>query len=177
MEAATIPRPKADELSLSRANDALKLAKGDWKKAAAVMREWIDADPKLKRALLEPLIDGAIWKTIRHAASITREHLWDVGANVDNTAGLSKLAETNVRSMLNHYALPYGGGKVLGDGKLADINRAIGYHGRVEDTNGARRRFFEDIRERFAGDTDVMVRKIWKEKEIRGLMRRLKLGH
>jgi hypothetical protein len=157
---------------IKQAQRALRECNGDWITAAELMRGWVDADRELFEELVEPLIDGAVWKAIQTAASIDRRHLWNKAANEDDTSGLGRMAESNLRSL---YSMPMPGqrGKKLGEAKRPDITRAVSLYGRLEKSNGQRRQWFALILKRMP-DEEATVRETIKEKELRRLLESVK---
>ncbi len=174
MEAArSLPDEPTYSYHIKRAVEALEQSGGDWEAAAKLLRQRLETDRELYDALVEPLIEEAIWQTIRSATTLTRHNLWNRDPQPDDPSGLTQLARSNLRTLYN-YALPGGRGKVLGDATYRDVDKCIGHHAVYEATNRQRRRWFEMIRDKLPEDDKVTVRKVLKDKQLRRMLNSVK---
>lgn len=143
------------------ARKALDEADGDWEKAAIVFRAWVDEDPDLRAALLEPFLEKGIWRAIRRAAEHQRRP-GRVGTSAGDSAGLKAMAET-------YFSYPLMGGLKLGDATITKLEVERDMHKQFASSNHIKARRFQLI-------IDVMTKKrASREKTVRELMTHEKL--
>jgi len=173
MEAARAMPVSDARFSINRAAEALAQAGGDRVKAARLLREWVEQDQKLKFAVLDSALDQAIWRLIRHVADLQRDSAWRGRVGIDDPSGLALVAASNLRSLYD-YSLPLFEGARLGDATRRMLDRCFGYHQKLTRSHGSRAAFFDAVRERLPDDEKTTVREVWKEKELRALIARLR---
>ena len=131
----------------SYAKRALDEADGDWQKAAAIFRGWLDDDPDLKAALLEQFLEKGIWLAIRHVSNSKRRWLnrgeQDQPKSDDNgTSGLEAMAATNAAKYFDY---PLVGGKRLGDATIEDLEIERDMHRQFAVSNDIKAQRFDLI--------------------------------
>jgi len=132
-------------LVLEKAREAMDRSKGDREAAKRLMRTWVDGDAKVRSALIDPLIDGAIDQAIRNACAADRNALIarrDPGT-VPDDVGLRMRARFNLEG-LYAFQLP-GQNKPLGEAVKADIAEAANYHAGQRQGHGVKERWFRMI--------------------------------
>ena len=131
------------------AQACLERAKGDWHSAARRMKRAVNADEKLKRLLLEPLIDVAIWEAVRLAGRQTRSKIMR-GASPDNTNGLELMASATRDRCLLDFTLRNG--LKLRDAHRPDVIEAADHYAVNSITMGIRGRWLHAIVRRLPDD-------------------------
>ena len=117
----------------------------DWLTAAALMRSIIDSDPALYRKLAEPLIDGAIWTSIRHAARATRRD-FQVPASGGTRRIEANDAEAMGRERLKDWlSYQLSGGTRLGDATREKILEDAQWHDTLAHVNAKKACLFKEI--------------------------------
>ena len=143
----------------------LSEADGDWVNAAKAMRGEIDSDEVLRAELLSPLISGAIWDLIRHAAHRDRSKCLQPDAGEDNTDGLRAMAR---RTLLD---FQLRNGKRLGDATRPDVLQAADWYGVLARTNGTNAKWLSAIAKALPDD-DKTVSDVLTEEKARDLRTR-----
>ena len=147
------------------ATQCLDEAEGDWQAAATAMRAEIDSDEVLSAELLRPLISGAIWDLIRHAAHRDRKKCLQPDAGEDNTDGLKAMAR---RTLLDFQLRD---GKRLGDATRPDVIQAADWYGVLARTNGINATWLSAIVKKLPDD-EKLVSDVLTEEQARKLRTR-----
>lgn len=143
------------------AKQALDEADGDWGRAAAIFRTWVDFDQEIKDAILEPFLERGIWRAIRRAASFHRGWLERKTTPVDQV-GIEAMAGA-------YFSYPLVGGLKLGDATINILEVERDMHQQFATANDLKARRFQLI-------IDVMTKKrAAKDKTVRELMSHDKL--
>lgn len=144
---------------------ALDDAGGDWEKGAAIFRKWVDDDPDLRAALLEPFLEKGIWRAIRRAAREQRKP-GRKGNPLDGNKGIEAMAETMAEVYFDY---PLVGGVKLGDATISKLEFERDMHQTFATSNRIKAKRFQLI-------IDVMVKKrANRDKTVRDLMSHDKL--
>jgi len=131
------------------AKACLERAKGDWHSAARRMKRAVNADAKLKRLLLDPMIDAAIWQAIKLAGRNGRRQIM-AGVNPDNTNGLDLMAAAERERHLLDFTLRNG--LKLRDAKRPDVIEAADFYAVSASTQALRGRWLYAIGARLPDD-------------------------
>jgi len=145
----------------SVASSCLEEAGGDWKKAAALMHERVEADRKLFNELVEPLLKDAVWQQIRNAAHAERKAFRATGGNStpDSADGIRQSAR---RSWMEY---PIWGGMKLGDATGHDLDHAASQYDVLAKANATERDRMRRVRAALERD-DQPVRQQLDEQAV-----------
>ncbi len=141
------------------ATQALRDADGDRERAIGLLRERIDSDPALRKALLEPLILIAVRQEILHASRIMNQ---PKGASPrigkDSADGIASVAH---RTWME-YVLPSG--IQLRNATKADLIEAATFHDQQAKGNGRKATWLKSLARRL--NATSAVRNAMSEDEI-----------
>ncbi len=149
----------------SVARSCLDASDGNWEAAAKLMRTRLDKNPGLFRELIEPMIEEAIWRNIRHVAHTDRR-AYSVSANADSADGLRAMALTEYKKWLDY---PLSGGVKLGDAGREKLLIESEMHDGFARGNAAKAKWLAEIAKRIDGRrvrdvlTDQQVGKLWEK--------------
>lgn len=155
----------------SIAREVLEEADGNWEKAARLFRLRLDKDSALYRAIVEPLIQGAIWQHIRSVAHSDRAHVWHRAPKPDRNIadGGQVRAARLVAARLMDFTL--WGGRRLGDATRPELVEVIEKYESDAKANGERARWLTLVAERLKDDKTT-VAKALKEKDLLALQKK-----
>lgn len=159
---APVSDPIRVDLVCRAARTAYADAGKDMRAAAVLLRQRMDEDQALRDALLEPMIDRAIWCAMRHCVQAIRRDFGQASAplrsvNPDNTIGIKAVAKRS------WYDYPLPGGILLGDARAIDLSAAINEHDRNARTNAAKAKWLRVVVDRVRPHGDKRVRDVISE--------------
>jgi hypothetical protein len=151
------------------AGELLDKHNGSREKAARDLGELVRSNDPAFRALMMPLVDGAVWDCVRRADARERRRLQAVGNHKPSSgattprngnAGLKKIADDWLR-------YPIYGGIRLGDATKADLINARDGYAALEQGNRRGREVMERIIPKVP--KDKKVREVLKSEQIAAL--------
>jgi len=157
------------------AGECLDSVNGDWEAAAKAFSDRLDDEPGLREALVAPLIGGAIWQAIRHAAHNQRYAM--VNGNgpetggKDDSSGLELVARRQAESLLDY---PLAGGKRLGDATRTDLETTIAWHQTLAEQNSKKACWFEAIMKHLGAEEGVSVKDVLDDAGLQKLLDKAK---
>lgn len=147
---------KADITPVSLADaikQAYEQADGYAEQAAQILKDWAQNNDPLYRALMDPLLDSAVWQAVnRHRRTQNRQYRTKARTGSDNPAGLKQVAQQHAQDWLDGYRLRNG--LRLGDATWEELVEEIEWHNTLAATNAQRARWYQKIVERI-GDKPV----------------------
>lgn len=137
----------ADKDSISgAAQRALKVARGDARRATELLMDEARRDVDLYTALTEPWLSQAAYAAIRRLCQVERRSIWTAPGYNKGGSGdrVVELAKGNAESLLD-FRLPLAGLPRLGDATRTEIGEAESYYRTRARDMGAKARWLQLI--------------------------------
>lgn len=156
------PKPKKLTLA-SVARDALESADGDVQKGVKIMAARVRKNRALFMLLMDPLTDSACYSEIRGICKTDRREIW-TAPNYSKSGNGARVKELAAGNLLM-FQLP--GGKLLGDARREEVEKAAHFYGEQADDMGHKARWLRNIAERVTGDK--LVRQVLSDAQLRAM--------